>query len=91
MKEEESEYKCITGEAARDRGYKSLTKPYEVFDHPKDTVNRRKEKVYEVVMLDNVIADMNRGWIDYVLVRVPMGIEVWRNRFSMAAVSSDFD
>ena len=29
-------------------------------------------------MLDNVIADMERGGIDYVLVKQETGLEVWR-------------
>ncbi len=79
--EKEIEYECITKKEAAGLSYKPLTKPYKIFSMEKE-VSRAHEKI----MLNNVIADMEAGNIDYVLVAVPEGIEVHRSAMSMTSI-----
>jgi hypothetical protein len=55
----------IDDKVAKARGYEPLTHRYRL---PK-----------EQAMLDNVLADMRRGNIDYVVVRENGGVAVWRS------------
>ena len=76
-----SKYKCVTVEEAEKESYHPITKAYEVF-----SPRRQRDRNDEMTMLDNSIRDLQAGSIDYVLVMVAGGIEIWRKQFEIASV-----
>ena len=63
--------KTVNTRSARAAGYRALTIGYQL--------------PAEQRLLDNVLADMQRGNIDHVLVKLPNGVAVWRRGYNGGA------